>query len=112
MSIEASVGVAILTLLIGVSSGVFWARNRASAASDAVAAIQQRKLDAAVREAKASSEELEQFAYIASHDLRAPLRAVANLAGFLQEDLEGKIPEESAKHLDLILEKKTRFQTA
>ena len=112
MSNEASVGVAILTLLLGVSSGVIWARKRASAASYAVAAIQQRILYAAVREAKASSEELDQFAYIASHDLRAPLRAVANLAGFLQEDLAGKVPEESAKHLDMILQRVARLDAA
>lgn len=46
--------------------------------------------------------ELDEFAYVASHDLKAPLRAIANLATWLEEDLEGRLPAENKEQLDLL----------
>jgi len=46
--------------------------------------------------------ELDQFAYVASHDLKAPLRGIANLAQWIQDDLGDDISEQSAKHLGLL----------
>lgn len=61
--------------------------------------------DEAERAAAAATEayrELDQFAYIASHDLKAPLRGIANLAHWLQDDLRGQLTDESAEHLRLL----------
>lgn len=49
-----------------------------------------------------SNEHLDQFAYIVSHDLKAPLRAISTLATFLEEDLDGKLDDVSKKNLDLL----------
>ncbi|GAB4461697.1 MAG: hypothetical protein OHK0037_11210 [Elainellaceae cyanobacterium] len=46
--------------------------------------------------------ELEQFAYVASHDLKAPLRAIANLSEWIEEDLAGHLPEENQQQLHLL----------
>src|SRR5205085_7985503 len=46
--------------------------------------------------------ELDQFAYVASHDLKAPLRGIASLAQWIEEDLGDKLNAESRKHLDLL----------
>ena len=46
-----------------------------------------------------SLQELNQFTYVASHDLKAPLRAVKNLANWITSDTEGKLPESSKTHL-------------
>jgi PAS domain S-box-containing protein len=51
---------------------------------------------------KKRNQELDRFAYVTSHDLKAPLRAIANLAVWLKEDLEGQIPEENQQQLELM----------
>ncbi|PSB09691.1 histidine kinase [Pleurocapsa sp. CCALA 161] len=51
---------------------------------------------------KTRNQELDRFAYVTSHDLKAPLRAIANLAAWLSEDLEGQIPEENQQQLQLM----------
>ncbi len=51
---------------------------------------------------KKRNQELDHFAYVTSHDLKAPLRAIANLATWLGEDLEGQIPEENQQQLKLM----------
>jgi PAS domain S-box-containing protein len=46
--------------------------------------------------------ELEQFAYVASHDLKAPLRAIANLSEWIEEDLQGQLPAENQHQMKLL----------
>ncbi|WP_438014032.1 PAS domain S-box protein [Sorangium sp. So ce315] len=49
-----------------------------------------------------SNKELDQFAYVTSHDLKAPLRGIANLSQWIEEDLADKMTAESRKQLDLL----------
>lgn len=53
-------------------------------------------------ELERSNYELDQFAYVASHDLKAPLRVINNISGWLEEDLDDKLTEKDRKHLQLL----------
>lgn len=49
-----------------------------------------------------SNRDLDQFAYVASHDLKAPLRGIANLAQWIEEDAAAVLSAESRAHLELL----------
>ena len=60
-------------------------------------------------EADRRAQYLEQFAYVTSHDLKAPLRAVSNLAGWIEEDLADKLDDSSREQLALLRDRVRRM---
>lgn len=59
----------------------------------------ERDLAAQARELKRSNNDLEEFAYIASHDLKEPVRAISNHAQFLVEDHGERLGEDGKKRI-------------
>ncbi|BAY85793.1 multi-sensor hybrid histidine kinase [Calothrix parasitica NIES-267] len=51
---------------------------------------------------KQRNQELDQFAYIVSHDLKAPLRAIANISNWIVEDLGDKVEAEVQNHINIL----------
>jgi PAS domain S-box-containing protein len=55
-------------------------------------------------ELQAANKELEAFAYSVSHDLRAPLRAMAGFSRILLEEYAPQLPEEAQRYLRIAVE--------
>jgi light-regulated signal transduction histidine kinase (bacteriophytochrome) len=58
-----------------------------------------------------SNEDLEQFATIASHDLREPVRMVASFLGLLSERYHGRLDEKADLYIDMAVDAANRMQS-
>ncbi len=65
----------------------------------ALAAEEARRREELIAALRRTNEDLDRFAYVTSHDLRAPLRNVASLAEFVAEDLGDDLPPQVRGHL-------------
>jgi PAS domain S-box-containing protein len=62
---------------------------------------QEKQLKEYLLKIERSNKDLEQFSYVAAHDLKAPLRAIHNLAVFIEEDL-GQLPPQVKMNMELL----------
>ena len=62
------------------------------------------------QELERSNAALDEFAYVASHDLRAPLRDIDNLAQWISEDVGDSLPKQSMRHLRLLQRRIRRME--
>ena len=62
-----------------------------------------------LRELESANQELKDFAYIASHDLKAPLRAIKTLADWISTDYADKIDADGQEQLKLLKQRVDRM---
>jgi signal transduction histidine kinase len=70
-----------------------------------------RELARTNEELERSNQDLDDFAYIASHDLKEPLRGIANYSTFLAEDYAEKLDDEGREKLDTLKRLCARMDT-
>lgn len=96
----------ILIMFSFYAQGVIAERKRA----EATLVQQARQLERANEELERKNAELDQFTYVASHDLQEPLRKVTAFSGILRQDMGDNLPERAEKDLGFIMDAAKRMQ--
>jgi PAS domain S-box-containing protein len=83
--------------IAGVSLDVTERREAEEALRRSLASLQRL-----TRALERNNKELDQFAYVASHDLKAPLRGIANLSQWIEEELGDAVNDQTKEYLTLL----------
>jgi len=71
--------------------------------------ISNRDLTLTARKLEESNRELKDFVYIASHDLREPLRKISSFGELLEDSLEGKLKGDDKENLEFMVDGANRM---
>lgn len=125
LPVRSYLAVPVVSRVGGVLGGLFFGHPEPGMFSDrsqrlavALAATAATAMDNArlfadqqrlIKELEKTNDELDQFAYAASHDLRAPLRGISNLATWVEEDLGMATPKKVREHIAMLKGRASRM---
>lgn len=72
--------------------------------------LMSSKLNKNIRELETRNAELNKFAYVVSHDLKAPIRGIHNVITWIEEDLGHELSPELKRYLDIIPQRTQRME--
>jgi signal transduction histidine kinase len=104
----------MVTLAENISKGNFTSvkdtRNDELSALAVSLNTMSEKLDKNIHELKNRNAELNKFAYVVSHDLKAPIRGIHNVITWIEEDHANELSQDLKKYLRIIPQKTQRME--
>jgi PAS domain S-box-containing protein len=95
--IKTEDGTLVLSAIVDITE-----RKRAEESMRKFNEILEQRVSERTAQLESANKELEEFAYAASHDLKAPLRVIDNASKWLEEDLEQHLTDETREHMALL----------
>ncbi len=103
-------GLIFFVLLLGLLLSRYVQRNKLQAKLELLVQERTRELEQQARELKQSNEELERFAFITSHDLKAPIRNILGFMSLMKKKNNRSTAEEREEYLDITINSGKQLQ--
>jgi signal transduction histidine kinase len=106
-AVVLSYGIAMVLISLGL--GLLRAEIRRRAGVESELHKRTSEIKERTTQLETANKELEEFAFVASHDLKAPLRVIDNAAQWLEEDLQPHFTDETRESMNLLRQRVGRM---